>query len=179
MILFMGVIGAGKSLQGRLLAQDHNYTWISTGEIFRQNLSHKETEKMKSGKLYSDEEVIKVIDKTLKKLNQNGEFIFDGFPRTITQAKWLMDQIKNGRLDLTAVFHLRADKEVIANRLKLRGRVDDTEEGIEARMSEYKNKTLPMIDYFKKTGIKVIDIDANQAPEKVQEDIRGYLKKGA
>jgi adenylate kinase len=172
----MGVIGAGKSLQGRLLAKDDGYTWISTGEILRHDLSEEETDKMKKGKLYSDEEVIKVIDKTLNKIDMRDEIIFDGFPRTIKQADWLMDQVKADRLDLTAVFNLQATDDVVARRLKERGRIDDTDEGISARMNEYKTKTLPMINYFKKTGVKIINIDSNQTPEQVHEQIKDHLK---
>lgn len=177
MILFMGVIGAGKSLQGRMLAKEPGYTWISTGDIFRKQLSEEETTKMKKGKLYSDQEVIKIIDNTLKRLDNNKEFIFDGFPRTVTQAEWLMEQVKKDRLDLTAVFNLQADETVVAKRLRDRGRFDDTEDGIKARMGEYREKTRPMIDYFKKIGVKIINIDSNQTPEKVHQDIKNYLNK--
>lgn len=176
MILFMGVIGAGKSLQGRMLADDNGFNWVSTGELFRKNLSDEETKKMKTGKLYSDQEVIKVIDRVLDDLGTKDELIFDGFPRTVTQAKWLMKQIEEERLKLTAVFNLKANDEEISRRLHARGRFDDTDEGIKARMDEYHNKTQPMINYFKESGVSIINIDSNQTPEKVHEEIKSHLR---
>ncbi len=66
MIILMGVAGAGKSMQGRMFADEHGYAWISTGELFRVLVTGQRRQQMLAGKLLSDEEVIKLIDKTLK-----------------------------------------------------------------------------------------------------------------
>src|SRR3954470_6678869 len=103
MIILMGVAGAGKSIQGRLLADEHGYAWISTGEMFRVLVTGKRRQQMLEGKLLSDDEVIKLVDKTLKMIDLEKEFLLDGFPRTDTQADWLMEQVTSGRLHLTGV----------------------------------------------------------------------------
>ena len=97
MIILMGVAGAGKSMQGRLFADEHGYAWISTGELFRVLVTGKRRQQMLEGKLLSDEEVIELIDKTLKLIDVDKEFLLDGFPRTKVQADWLLDQVKQDR----------------------------------------------------------------------------------
>ena len=82
MIILMGVAGAGKSMQGRMFADEHGYAWISTGELFRVLVTGKRRQQMLEGKLLSDEEVIQLIDKTLKQMvDTNQEFLLDGFPQ--------------------------------------------------------------------------------------------------
>lgn len=171
MIILMGVAGAGKSMQGKILADEHGYAWISSGEIFRVLITGKRRQEMLEGKLLSDEEVIKVVDKVFELIDTTQEFVLDGFPRTVVQADWLIDQAKQGRFKLSAVIHLAASEEVVRSRLLERGRQDDTDEAIEKRFSEYRNSTLPIIEHFKKEGVKVCDIDAAQEPRAVHDAI--------
>lgn len=175
MIILMGVAGAGKSMQGRLFADEHGYAWISTGELFRVLVTGERRAQMLEGKLLSDEEVIALVDKTLKLIDLDQEFLLDGFPRTKVQADWLLEQVKAGRLNLTAVFNLTATPEVVKKRLLARGRQDDTEEVIEKRFKEYQTATLPILDYFKQAGAPVYDIDADQDPITVHDKIMGYI----
>ena len=102
MIVLMGVAGAGKSMQGRLLADEHGLAWISTGELLRVLITGKRRREMLEGKLLSDDEMIMILDKLLELINTNEEFVLDGFPRTIPQAEWLLAQAKNGRFDIGA-----------------------------------------------------------------------------
>lgn len=177
MIILMGVAGAGKSMQGRLFADEHGYAWISTGELFRVLVTGKRRQQMLEGKLLSDDEVIKLIDKTLKMIDVDKEFLLDGFPRTKSQADWLLKQVKDGRFALTAIFNLTASPEVVKDRLLKRGRQDDTEAAIKKRFDEYESVTLPIIDYFRQAGISVYDIDASQDPMAVHDKILGYIDK--
>lgn len=175
MIILMGVAGAGKSMQGRLFADEHGYAWISTGELFRVLVTGKRRQQMLEGKLLEDEEVIELIDKTLKMIDLNKEFLLDGFPRTKTQADWVLEQSKAGRFNLTAVFNLAATREVVKERLLKRGRLDDTEAAIKKRFDEYESVTLPILDYFKQAGVAVYDIDASQDPMTVHDAIMHYI----
>lgn len=177
MIILMGVAGAGKSMQGRLLADEHGYAWISTGELFRVLVTGKRRQQMLEGKLLSDDEVIKLIDKTLELINVEEEFMLDGFPRTKVQADWLLDQVKANRFKLTAIFNLAASPEVVKERLLARGRQDDTETAIANRFKEYEETTLPILDHFKEAGIKVYDIDAAQEPIAVHDEIMSHIDK--
>lgn len=176
MIVLMGVAGAGKSMQGRMLADEHGYAWISTGELFRVLVTGKRRQQMLEGKLLSDEEVIKMIDKTLELIDTKEEFMLDGFPRTERQADWLIEQVKQGRFKLTAVFNLAASPKVVKERLLARGRQDDTEKAIKNRFEEYETTTLPILNHFKKLDITVYNIDAAQDPGAVHDDIMKCLE---
>jgi adenylate kinase len=167
----MGVAGAGKSMQGRILADEHGYAWISTGEILRVLVTGKRRQEMMQGKLLSDEEVIEVIDKVFELIDTNQEFVLDGFPRTVRQADWLLDQVEKGRFPLTAVINLVASKEVILERLVARGRLDDTEEAIAERFAEYEAVTRPILNHFKEKGVVVHEVDANRTPRVIHDDI--------
>jgi len=175
MIILMGVAGAGKSMQGRLFADEHGYAWISTGELFRVLVTGKRRAQMLEGKLLSDSEVIALVDKTLNLIDVSQEFLLDGFPRTIPQADWILEQVHSGRLELTAIFNLVASQEVVTKRLLARGRQDDTEEAIAKRFTEYETATLPILDHFKAEQVPVYDIDANQDPITVHDAMMAII----
>lgn len=175
MIILAGVAGAGKSMQGRLFADEHGYAWISTGELFRVLVTGEQRQQMLQGKLLSDDEVVELVDKTLKLIDLDQEFVLDGFPRTIPQADWLVDQVKSGRLHMTAIFNLHASRNVVKKRLLARGRQDDTEAIIAARYSEYKEKTLPIIEHFRKVGAPVYDINADGDPITVHDEMMAVI----
>jgi len=175
MIVLMGVAGAGKSMQGRLFADEHGYAWISTGELFRVLVTGTRRQQMLEGKLLSDDEVIKLVDRTLKLINVDKEFLLDGFPRTKVKADWLLQQIHDGHLKLTAVINLAASPEVVKKRLLSRGRQDDTEAAIKKRFDEYEAVTLPILDYFRQEDCPVYDIDADQDPITVHDQIMSYI----
>lgn len=175
MIILMGVAGAGKSMQGRLFADEHGYAWISTGELLRVLVTGKRRQEMLQGKLLSDDEVIKVLDKVFDLIDLDQEFVLDGFPRTVYQADWLLKQVHNGRLHLSAVFNLAASREVVQERLMARGRQDDTHEAIQERFREYETITVPILDHFRKENVAVYDIDAAQDPHDVHDDIMYHI----
>jgi adenylate kinase len=171
MIILTGVAGSGKSMQGKMFADEHGYAWISTGEILRVLVTGKRRQEMLQGKLLSDEEMIKILDTVLNLIAADQEFVLDGFPRTIAQGDWLLDQVHDGRLKLTAVVNLDASEEVVRKRLMSRGRQDDNEEAIAKRFDEYRTVTLPILEYFKKEGVEVYNIDASNEPRIVHDDI--------
>lgn len=171
MIILTGVAGSGKSMQGKMFADEHGYAWISTGEILRVLVTGKRRHEMLEGKLLSDEEMIKILDTVLNLIAADQEFVLDGFPRTIAQGDWLMDQVHSGRLKLTAVVNLDASEDVVRDRLMSRGRQDDNEEAIAKRFEEYRSVTLPILEYFKKENVEVYNIDASKDPRIVHDDI--------
>lgn len=175
MIILMGVAGAGKSMQGRLFADEHGFAWISTGELFRVLVTGERRQQMLEGKLLSDEEVIELVDRTLKLIDTNQEFVMDGFPRTKVQANWLLEQVHGGRLHLTAIFNLTASEDIVKQRLLKRGRQDDTAAAISRRFREHQTETLPIVDYFRQEGAPVFDIDANRDPIDVHDDIMAHI----
>ena len=171
MIIFTGVAGSGKSMQGRLLADREALPWLSTGEFLRMLISGDERRDMLAGKLLDDEEIISLVQKIFNVVGVEEEFVMDGFPRTSGQADWLLNQVKYGQLDVTAVIHLTASKEVVMDRLLVRGRQDDTEEAIVERFKEYEDAIMPILTHFKEAKIPVFDINGDQEAEKVHKDI--------
>ncbi len=171
MIILTGVAGAGKSMQGKILADEHGYAWISTGEILRVLVTGKRRQEMLQGKLLSDEEMVTILDKIFELIDPTQEFILDGFPRTIPQADWLLEQVHNGRFSLTAVINLSASEDVVRERLMARGRLDDNDEAIAERFREYRAVTLPILNHFREEGVVVHDINAAQEPRVVHDEI--------
>jgi adenylate kinase len=170
-IILTGVAGAGKSMQGKMFADEHGYAWISTGEILRVLVTGKRRHEMLEGKLLSDEEVITILDTVLNLIDREQEFVLDGFPRTVNQANWLLEQIHKNRLKLTAVVNLDASEGVVHRRLMARGRQDDTEEAIAKRFDEYRSVTLPILEHLRQEGVHICTIDASKSPREVHDDI--------
>ncbi len=175
MIILLGVAGAGKSMQGRLFADEHGFAWISTGELFRVLVTGERRQKMLEGELLSDVEVIELVDKTLRLIDLKKEFLLDGFPRTKPQVDWLVEQINSGRVVLTGIFNMTATEEVVKERLLRRGRPDDTEQAIAKRFEEYKAVTLPIVEYFRSLHTAVYDINADQDVLAVHDEILTYI----
>lgn len=175
MIVLMGVAGSGKSMQGRLLSDELGYAWVSTGEILRVLITGKRRQEMLEGKLLSDQEMVEILDKVFELVDTNQQFILDGFPRTVPQADWLVEQSEKGRFQLDAVVHLAASEEVVRERLLSRGRMDDHEDAIAERFREYRAVTLPILKHFEKEKVPIYTVDAAQKPKEVHDEIVAYL----
>lgn len=171
MIIFMGVAGSGKSAQGRLLADRLGYPWLSTGEFLRMLISGERRREMLEGKLLDDAEIISLVQKIFRIVDTEHEFVMDGFPRTVAQADWLLNQRRHGQLDITAVIHLQASEEVVLDRLLQRGRQDDQAEAIRERFREYETATQPIIDDLKEHGVPVFEINGEGDIEAIHESI--------
>lgn len=172
----MGVAGAGKSVQGRMLADEFGLPWLSTGEFLRMLLSGERRKDMVAGKLLGDQETISLVRKIFSVVDIEHEFVLDGFPRTTDQADWLLNQVKHEQLNLTAIVHLKASREVVVGRLLSRARPDDNKAAIDVRFNEYENTILPIVDQFKKAGSQVIEVDGEQSVEAVHAAIVSALK---
>ena len=171
MIIFMGVAGSGKSVQGRLLADRLGFPWLSTGEFLRMLISGERRREMLEGKLLGDNEIISLVQKIFRIVDTDHEFVMDGFPRTAPQADWLLTQRKHGQLAITAVIHLTASEEIVLERLLQRGRQDDQEAAVKARFNEYQNLTQPIINDFNANGVPVFEIQGTGDIEDIHDAI--------
>lgn len=176
MIVFMGVAGSGKSVQGRSLADELGLPWLSTGEFLRMLIAGERRQQMIAGKLLDDQEIIALVQKIFRIIDTDEEFVLDGFPRTLAQADWLLSQVKHGQLHVTAVIHLTASEAEVEKRLLKRGRPDDTSEVIKKRFVEYQETVVPMLEHFKKSGIKVFEIDGTKPVKEVHKAILAAVK---
>jgi adenylate kinase len=172
MIIFMGVAGSGKSLQGKRLADEMGLPWLSTGEFLRMLISGEKRKDMLKGYLLNDQEIIDLVQKILAIINKNEEFVLDGFPRTSAQADWLLNQVKHGQLKISAVIHLKASEAAVEKRLLSRGRQDDTKEAIDERFREYEESVRPILEHFIEAGVNVVDVDGEQDVDVVHDQIK-------
>ena len=175
MIVLMGPAGAGKSLQGHALADEYGFAYLSTGELFRVLITGRRRHEMLEGKLLSDDEVIKTVDRALEIIDTSEEFVLDGFPRTKTQVDWLLAQHAAGRFDQPVVINLEIEETTIRERLQKRARPDDTDEAITRRFAEYQSITRPILQYMTGKGITIHEINAAQPAGKVNRDIIAAL----
>ena len=170
MIIFMGVAGSGKSMQGKMLADELALPWLSTGEFLRMLVAGDKRRDMLSGKLLEDDEIISLVQKIFTVVDAEEEFILDGFPRTTAQTDWLLNQVKHGQLNITCVVHLQADEEVVLKRLLGRGRQDDTEESIRARFDEYEAAIKPILEQFRAANVTIHEINGEGDPKAIHQE---------
>jgi adenylate kinase len=178
MILLMGIAGSGKGTQGKLLALKNNYTVISTGELIRNYGTSEQHQRMHEGKMLRDDEVTNLLNNALNDIDDQNEVILDGYPRRISQAKWLLEEHQSGfRFRISCVLHLQASADTVKRRLLDRARADDHDNGIEVRFREYQNDTAPILTFMQKAGIRVETINAEQTEEEVHAEILNVLAK--
>lgn len=171
----MGLAGSGKGTQAKMLVDKDGYYLISTGDLLRRYASQDQKNRMLSGVLLQDQEIYTLIDKAIESVPDLKKCLIEGTPRSIPQAKWLLEQVADGRFTIDAVLHLDVSEAIVRERLLKRGRADDTEAGITKRFQEYQRATLPIIDYFKKNSVAVRNIEADQPAEIVHETILQML----
>jgi adenylate kinase len=177
MILLMGIAGSGKGTQGKMLADQHGFHLISMGDVVRMYVTGTQRQRMLSGGLLDDDEIIKIVERVLTSLPDDEEVLMDGFPRTIPQAEWLLERVKADGFKLDTAFHLVASHDAVKRRLMNRGRIDDVEAAIEERFNEYKRSTEPLLSWLSDHGVQVINIDAERPPEVINAELVKYLSK--
>lgn len=172
-IIIFGAPGAGKGTQAKKIQEKYGIIHLSTGDIFRKEIDKKtklgiEASKfMNKGELVPDEIVLGMINNQIKKCENNKGYIFDGFPRTVKQATALDNLLIEICKPITIALHIDVEEEVLIKRLQNRAlkenRADDKNTTIiKNRITQYVNKTLPVIDYYKsKKLLKKIDGNGN------------------
>jgi adenylate kinase len=177
MILMMGQIGTGKGTQGHLLAKRLECPWVSTGELLRARMTPELRQRFLGGKLVGDKEMFKIAETEFKRLHADTqELILDGFPRTLHQARWIVEKIKAKKICLNSIIFLYAPKDVIMQRLLKRGRVDDNATIIEKRFKEIDGELIDILEYFQKEGFKVNKINAEPTVEDIADNINQALE---
>ena len=176
MILLMGIAGSGKGTQGKMLADKYGLHLISMGDVLRMYVTGKQRERMLAGELLGDREIIAVVDKVLSSISDKETILLDGFPRTIPQAEWLLEEVKKGRFQVDMALHLQASHQAVKDRLLDRARIDDTESAIEARFSEYERSTMPLLRWLTEHQVTVINVNAEQSAGAVNNELVGHLQ---
>lgn len=161
-IILFGPPGAGKGTQSEKLIENHGLCHISTGDLFRWHtkndteLGKKVKEIMNSGELVSDDITIAMLREEVEKNPDAGGYLFDGFPRTVDQAKALDNLMNSMDTAIHAVVELEVTEEEvrsrIAKRKELEGRADDASDKLDKRISEYYGKTVHVLPFYKEQG---------------------------
>jgi len=167
-IFVLGPQGSGKGTQAKMLAGKLGFFFWDTGAILRKNADvvtssgERAGDILKTGRLFTDEELLSVVEQELGSLPREKGIVFDGIPRRVGQAEFLLSLLEsNGKAHFATVF-LDIPKEESLKRLLFRaekeGRSDDTRAAIERRLADYESNTVPMLGMLRaRTDFFAID----------------------
>ena len=159
-IILFGKPGAGKGTQANYIKNYFDLVHISTGDLFRNNIK-KETQLgliaksyIDEGRLVPDQVTIDMLKSEVMNYSKGNGFIFDGFPRTISQANILDKFLDSMKMNIRATISLDVEDFILEERLIKRGETSDRTDDqninkIRNRFKEYNKKTLPLINYYK------------------------------
>ena len=159
-IILFGPPGAGKGTQAKHLVKKLDNYQISTGDMLRDEITKNSqigkiiVNDMNDGKFVSDEIVNKIITKFIFDPLKKNKFIFDGYPRSLNQAKNLESLLNDTNQKIDFVFFLNVNKDTIIKRIEKRKiiekRLDDDLKTIIARFDTYMETTKPVLDFYSK-----------------------------
>jgi adenylate kinase len=186
LIVFIGPPGAGKGTQSKRLLDYLGISPLSTGEMLRQaraaggSLGNLASQYMDNGRLVPDPLVLALVAEKLQEPQFATGCLFDGFPRTLQQARSLDESLARRGTPLDLALEMRADEDELVARMLRRAsaekRVDDNPQTIAHRMEVYRQQTAPLIDYYRFQGILSV-IDAIGTPDEVFERIKAAVDK--
>jgi len=160
-IILFGPPGAGKGTQSEKIIEKYDLVHISTGDLFRKHIGEGTAlgklaqEYIVDGNLVPDELVVKMVEAKIDAYPHTKGFIFDGFPRTVAQAKALDEMLEERKMPMKTMLSLEVDDEELRTRIRLRGKTsgradDQNDERINNRIKVYKKETLPVAKYYNK-----------------------------
>ena len=184
-IVIFGPPGAGKGTQSEKIIEKFNLKHISTGDLFRWHtkndteLGLRVKEIMDSGELVPDEITIAMLREEVEKNTDVSGFLFDGFPRTVAQAKSLDTLMTELGTAIHSVIELEVSEDEvrtrIAKRKEIQNRADDAEEKLNKRISEYFNKTVHVLPFYKEQN-RLTTINGIGSIEGIADNINIAIK---
>ena len=186
--VFFGPPGSGKGTQASRLAASMGIPQISTGDLLRDHVKRGTAlgaiarPIMESGALVPDDLVTKMLKERLARPDAAGGALFDGYPRTVTQAESLDKLLKESGESVDAVLFIDVPDQPIIDRLVKRaaveGRADDTPATISERLRVYREKTEPLAQRYRRAGI-LVAIDGNRPVDEVAAAVNAAAVKAA
>jgi adenylate kinase len=162
-VVLLGPPGAGKGTQAQKLSEKLGIPQISTGDLFRKNISEgtplgvEAKRYLDAGDLVPSELTNKLVEDRIEDDDAAAGFILDGYPRSVQQAEALDEMLKNHNTKLDVVLEFSVSEAELLERLKSRGRADDTEEVIHNRMQVYRDETEPLLEYYGRNNLQRVD----------------------
>ena len=183
-IILFGPPGAGKGTQSKYLVNKLEGLQISTGDLLRNEIT-KQTEigksitnDMNNGKFVSDDIVNNLIEKIIFDNKKKGKFIFDGYPRSLSQAKYLDKVLKDSNQIINFVIFLNVDKDTIIKRIekrkKLEKRLDDDLNTILKRYDTYMQTTKPVLNFYSKNP-NFHEVDGSLQIDEITSKIDSFI----
>ena len=183
-IILFGPPGAGKGTQSKYLVNKLNNFQISTGDILRDEIKKNSdigkqiANDMNDGIFISDNIVNKLVKKLVNDPQKKDRFIFDGYPRSLSQAKNLDDLLNNSNQKIDHIFFLNVNKETIIKRVEkrkvLENRSDDDMNTIIKRYDIYMETTKPVLDFYSK-NLNFHEIDGTQEIDEITRKIDTFI----
>ena len=184
-IILLGLPGAGKGTQAKIICQSKELFHFSTGDILRNEVNQKSSIGKKiesiinSGKLVSDDIILDIVEKIIsEEFSKNKGILFDGFPRNLDKASSFERLLKKKKKKIDLVFHLLIEKDEIIKRIQKRqteeNREDDSMEVLKSRIEVHLQETTPLIKLYKKQGL-LKKLDGMQSIEDVNNDMNKFF----
>lgn len=179
-LVLLGPPGSGKGTQAARIAARMEIPAISTGEMLRgaveegSELGRRVAAVLESGALVDDATMAELVEQRLGASDAAGGFLLDGYPRTLAQAETLEGILERRGVALDSVILIEVPEAELVRRSLARQRADDSEEVIRHRQQVYREKTEPLIDYYRQRGL-LREVDGDQSIEAVQADILDLL----
>ena len=188
-LVIFGPPGSGKGTQAKILQDKRGWPQLSTGDMLRAaiaagtELGKKCQAIMEAGELVPDDVVIGIIGERYDQPDCENGAIFDGFPRTIPQARALDSLLKLRSRQIDLVIELKVDDKVLSDRVKARiaqsggvARADDNPETLQNRLTVYYQNTAPLLEFYKRQG-KLVTVDGMAPIGEVTKAIAGMIDK--
>lgn len=188
-IVFFGPEGSGKGTQAKLVAEKLGIPHLVSGDLVRKYAAEDKgiigrtcQEALKKGHYVADSEMYVIWKQRLKEPDTKGGWVLDGFPRNLTQAKFLERKVEKYGHKIDAVIFLDVSKRESVRRLKKRGRkspdgsLHDSPKRIEERLKRYEKGKKSVLTYYEKRGL-LIHIDGERSIEAIHKDIMRQIKR--
>ncbi|MBR2836857.1 nucleoside monophosphate kinase [Candidatus Saccharibacteria bacterium] len=174
MIILFGLAGSGKGTQSKALSEIFGWRTFSVGQVIRDTGAYAHI--IDKGGLIPDEDVISLMAKQIEKAEMEGfNIILDGYPRTKTQAEWLMEHMAD---DIEGAIILEVPKEELYERLALRGRDDDkTKESINRRFEIFEQNICSILPLLEQHHIPIEYVDGVGDEGDVTDRLVDVVKK--
>lgn len=175
MILFFGPAGAGKSVQGQILAARHGWRWVSAGQLLRDTRDIDILKTINDGNLVESNLINQAVGEALGKAGDIDKIILDGYPRQMAQAKWLVDNMPHHGRAISLVVVLEVPRDELEKRLAIRGRPDDVPESIEKRLQLYRQEIYPILTYLTDENVPIAHVDGTGTIGQVHDRIQAEI----